>query len=657
MDDRRPNRGDCGVAKHWNRVKEAMSRTRFRVPIMLCLVALSLEAGLWLASWARTPLTFDVGPSTEAYLQGFTASWEYPPVRARFAGAVARIDLPVEVSGGDVKISIRTSRPWRTPLRTRLVAPNGSTVTFVAHPSGISLDEWAQEGRRFSPFEQMEIATGRIALPAGTFRITLVNDNARSAYALAVDWIRIEGARWKLRLSFWQPRLFTLSVLLLMMFAGHSFIAACRIAFGAAALISVGAAVDVFGLAHVAARLTVPSVLLTAACAFLFRSSAHRRWIALLFLVGYLLKGAGLFHPQFFYGDVRSHRRYLQAFSRAEGSLWARGSEAQLESRVGYPLRVVDKDYAFPYSPVFYLPFTLLDQGDTPIDEAMKHVALAASAAEVPLVYWLAQSVFGTGAAMMSTFLAVFLPPTYSRLFYAMWPAIVGHTMDMLLVGAAGLLAARPSDGRCLRRFAATAIASSGMYVTGPLISGSFVAALAVFVPTARRRLMVTFCLASGAVILFLYWPFASTFLGEILPGVWDAGGAVNTEKETLGHSLGRVPIFFGYSYLPLVLLALPIARSRPDPFSFKALSAYGVSFLALVVLRVLGGGMFNAMKEMLYLGPFIALTAGMTLTQLGEFGRRPKAIAWTIAAGLALFGLVKYVSYITPLTRLAGQN
>ena len=167
---------------------------------MLCLVALSLEAGLWLASWARTPLTLDVGPSAGTYLQGFTESWEYPPIRARFAGAVAFIELPLEVRGDDVQISIRTSRPWRTPLRTLLVAPNGSTVTFVAHPGGISLDEWAREGRRFSPFEQMEVATGRTALPAGKLRIMLANDDLRRAHALAVDWIRIDGARWKLPL-------------------------------------------------------------------------------------------------------------------------------------------------------------------------------------------------------------------------------------------------------------------------------------------------------------------------------------------------------------------------------------------------------------------------------------------------------------------------
>ena len=84
------------------------------------------------------------------------------------------------------------------------------------------------------------------------------------------------------------------------------------------------------------------------------------RWVVPLFLAGYLLKGAGVFHPGFFYPDVQNHGRYVAAYAAAEGSVAERGIAAQRQVATAYPRFVAGRPYAFPYSPLFFVPFTWL---------------------------------------------------------------------------------------------------------------------------------------------------------------------------------------------------------------------------------------------------------------------------------------------------------
>ena len=61
----------------------------------LVLVSILTESFFFLASLARPALTFDVGPSTGSYLEGFNESEERLPVTFRWMRGQARIALPV----------------------------------------------------------------------------------------------------------------------------------------------------------------------------------------------------------------------------------------------------------------------------------------------------------------------------------------------------------------------------------------------------------------------------------------------------------------------------------------------------------------------------------------------------------------------------------
>src|SRR3989304_5041034 len=81
---------------------------------------------------------------------------------------------------------------------------------------------------------------------------------------------------------------------------------------------------DPFGMVHAEAQIAIVGLTATALLAVGFRRS-----VPLLFLLGYMLKGAALFHPSYFYPDVRLHRRHLEAFEAASGGILERGGAAQ----------------------------------------------------------------------------------------------------------------------------------------------------------------------------------------------------------------------------------------------------------------------------------------------------------------------------------------
>jgi hypothetical protein len=83
-------------------------------------------------------------------------------------------------------------------------------------------------------------------------------------------------------------------------------------------------------------------------------------------------------------------------------------------------------------------------------------------------------------------------------------------------------------------------------------------------------------------------------------------------------------------------------------------LAAYGLSFLGLLALRAVSG-MFKDLKEFVYVGPFVAITAGVALDSLWRRGRWGRLAAVLVAAGLIGFGLAKYGEYFRMHTGLAG--
>jgi hypothetical protein len=381
-------------------------------------------------------------------------------------------------------------------------------------------------------------------------------------------------------------------------------------------------------------------------------SAKRARALPLLFLLGYFLKGAALFHPSYWYPDVRLHRRYVEAFDGASGSLVERGLEAQKASGTAYPRQLAGKSYAMPYSPLVYVPFTWLDRDARALESAMKHVGLLLAAAEVVAVYLLASYLFGARVALIASALALFLPPTMSRLLFAQWPTLTGHLLDVIAIGCAASVVKHPNRWTPLVRYGAAVLAACLGYISSLFTTSFFAAGLAAAERRRALRLVLVPAVAGVATIALLYRPFVRTLWIEIVPAV--AAGAPSAGADAIGlvAALERIPLFYGFAF-PLFAVA-GLVLSRRDPVALKTLAAYGAAFVALTVLRAVSGA-FKDLKELVFIGPFIAITTAVCVDALAARGRSGRFAAAAVVVGLAAFGVSKLAEYAALHTRLAG--
>ena len=609
----------------------------------LLTILLAFETGLVLASRRRPPLVVDIGPTLTG--PGWGESLEYDRITARSPKGRAVVDLPVSAESGPGTIELRYARLGAAALHVFVRVSGREAEDFWTPPGRWTFGEWFRPGREGTPFTQMHTARVPVHVPSGRVRIVLETEGltARDDFALPVDWIRLEGvsARMPIRLAPW-PRLLIAGVFMLILGARGPLVGAVLAGVILAAAQVAAAALDPVALAHVAARVTLPALVLGTAVAWAFRCAAGLWKLVAIFLAGYLLKGAGIFHPAHRQPDVLSHSRYVAAFKTASGSLYERGAQAQVEAGVG--LRPISgRRRPHPYSPLFYLPFTWA--GDRlAVEEAMKHAALFAVAADVVLAFVLATRVFGPPAGLWAALLAAFLPILHTRLILVMFPALAGHFFDTLAVVAAATLAVEPSRRR-LAGWLGASLLSALTYITGLFNLAAFALAWAA---VSRRRAMVPAALAlllAIAATTALYAPFLPIFVREVVPML----GGENPPHAQTGRLAGvafgfyRFVIHYGWLYPVLVVAGLLLGRRQAKPEIFQVLAAHGLAVAALVVLRGLSLGVMQDLKEMEFAAVLVATTAGGALAWLAARGRAGAMAAAALAIALVAFGLARY--------------
>lgn len=595
---------------------------------------LAAEGLFRLAPLARGPLTFDVGPSTGAYLSGFTPSEERPPTTFRWARSRASLALPLHGDGRGV-LRLRAARFLDHPARVQVYAWGAPVGTFDARPGGYRVYALPLQAAR------------------GPVRIDLVAEDPELAAAL--DWVRVEDVQWRVPLSVWPPRALVAGVFLLALFAGFGTAAAALAAAVIAIAAAAWAAADPFAFAHVAARVALPGLVLTGLVALVARRFSGGRWLVLIFLAGYLAKGAALFHPTYFYNDVRNNLRYVIALRDGQGRLSERNHAAQVQVGVAYPRTVAGRKYAFPYAPVFFLPFGLLSEER--IIEAMKHVALFCAAAEAVAVFALARLLCGPGAGAFAALLSALLPPLYSRLLLAMWSTVAGHLLDTLVILAAAGMAARPESARRWLAQAGGTLAAFLTYISSLFNLTLFTGFAALLARPLAWRLIASWAAAAALTIGWLYAGFVALFLGEILPAALSGSGPAAGSGEAGGvlAALSRIPIFFGWGYPALALAGFVLLRRRVPPPLFRVLAAYALAVAALVALRAFGGGLFRDLKEIEFAAPLVALCAGAALEEVAGRGGPGRGAAGLIVVGLAAFSAARYGEYLRAYASLVG--
>lgn len=583
---------------------------------LLAAVALTVVFAslLGVAGRFRQPIVVDIGPSTGRYGSGFEDSEETPPTTSRWTRQSAALDIPLNVASGPVRFSVRAARYLDEPTLVS-VAVNGKAFTSFEQPRG-----------------RQRIQEIEAPLPEGPLNLELTSEDPK--LGMALDWIRIEGARWSVPLGEWTVWVVPVGVFGALLLSGASL----PLAGGATTLFLVGlagfAAIDPFGFVHSMRDVAAPTIAFSILAALLFRGQTA----AILAITATLLvKGAFLFHPSYFYNDVRQNDRYVGALRSYEGSLMERSRQAQIDLGVGYPRIVAGKKYAFPYSPVFYLPFTALPPDRDIVVRAIKHVALFTTAAEVALVFVLARLLVPSAAVAAAWFTFAF-PILTSRMLYAMWSTLAGHALDLLVVVLAVRAIERPKDWRPAAMVFAATLATFLTYVSSLFNTSAFLLALALLAASIRWRVVALWLVAAVVVVFGMYGDFTLAFVREIVPAVVSGSGEAKTAAPSEAGSpldaFARIVLFAGYGFPLFALAGLLLIARRHDPAAI-IMKAYALAFVSLVLLRALSFGLFKDLKEIEFAGPAFAILAAVAVDRIDSgLGRRLVALG-LIATGV----------------------
>jgi hypothetical protein len=600
-------------------------------PVLVLALALlgGFAALLDLAGRLRQPIIVDIGPSTGRYGSGFEDSEETPPTTSRWTRQNAEFDIPLSVEASLAHFSVRAGRYLDDSTRI--------TVTVG--------------GRPFASFEQprgrQRIQEVEAPLPEGPLDLALRSDDPK--LGMALDWIRIEGARWRIPLSEWTVWILPVGLFGALLLSGAPLAVSGGWAAVISGLLAGVAAIDPFGFVHLMRDVSVPAVGFSLLAAVLFRG---RTAAVLAVTATVLLKGAFLFHPNYFYNDVRQNDRYVGALRSYEGTLVERSRKAQVDLAVGYPRIVAGRKYAFPYSPVFYLPFTLLPPDRDLVVRAIKHAALFSAAAEVALAFVLARLLVPSAAAAAAWFTFAF-PILTSRMLYAMWSTLAGHALDLLVVLLAVKALDRPKDPRAAGLLFAATLATFLTYVSSLFNTSAFLVVLALLAAGIRWRVVSLWLVAAASVVFGLYGDFTMVFVREILPALVSGSGhaaamaGAPSEPGSVLDAFSRIVRFSGYGFPLFALLGLALIARRRDPAAI-AVKAYALAFLSLVLLRGLSSGLFKDLKELEYAGPAFAILTATALDRIEGRAARP-----LIAAGLVGCGLWMQYGYFDTWSQL----
>ncbi|HEY3121580.1 MAG TPA: hypothetical protein VGL15_13210 [Vicinamibacteria bacterium] len=617
---------------------------------LIASVAAAGLAALPAVARSRGPAaaTLNLGPNDADSIAGFQRDYEIDgPVATRWSTYHASVTLPVAVTRGPAELAFRYAR----------MLPQ--TAQVEVRVAGRRVDRFECRGGRFE-VRRVPVPAPLAAPVAVQFD---VDSHDRRDLGLRLDWVRLEvGPDGAMRAGI--SALSRVAVLIFGAFvvfcrSGLRPITALVLTAGLSAVITWGAGHDPIVLAHLALKLALPALLLTVVVAEIVRRAPGGGWVAPIFLGSYLLKGAGVFHPAFFYPDVQNHRRYVFELADAHGGIARRGMAAQMAVNTAYPRYIAGRPYAMPYSPLFFVPFTWLPRDGPLVEDGLRHVGLAAAALQAPLAFAIAASCFGAGAGVGAALLAALVPVYYSRVLLAVWPTLAGHLLDALTIAAALLVVADARRGGRWALLAATATASLMTYVAALFNVTAFFCCLAALERRLAGRLLALLALAGAVTVLWLYGPFVVTFFREILPALARpaavAGDQGAVAASGLAAALRRIPLFYGYGYPAIAVAGLVVAHRRlPRPL-FRVFAAYGLAFLVLVLLRA-ASGLFKDLKEVEFVAPLVAVLGGATLDTIATATPRGRWAAALVVVGLAAFTAERYFAYFAEYAALVGQ-
>jgi hypothetical protein len=449
---------------------------------------------------------------------------------------------------------------------------------------------------------------------------------------------------------------------LALLFAGVWLLSESPLAAGIAALVwAAGFAALASADLFLAWRLTslMPGMIVFGTLVlFLARVAAERvfgldrtvaRGLGAAALVVMVLRLALVSHPDFYYPDLLTHARVVEAIRSSGPSFFLHPADA-LSAQGAWTKPVLGGVSALPYAVMFHAPFAVIAGAFSlsmdEIETALKAVSCLVSVLPVLLAGALAArfSLPPLGALLLC------LIPTYaSRLSYALLPALWGHAFDLAaLLVIATLLDLDGLKSRRSMAGAALALLIGHLAYTSSVVNeGAFAAVLVVTVALSGAALRASaprIALAEALAALLAFALYYRHFVGDVLglfgrllglgPGAPGAPASVYPVESFWAVLFERTNSFFGWPWILLALAGLWL--SGPGPARAPVVRAWGLTYLLLILLRARIPDVFRYGHETLFLTPLVAILAGSALILAWRKGG-----AFRIASALAGAGLL----------------
>ncbi len=626
------------------------------------LLFLSASA-LLLAFQAGGGIFLDFGPNDGRYVSGFREDFEIDePTLIHWTKDRARVRLPFHLRA-PYEVTLRFKRHIEKQAEIRLFLDGEPVETFTA------------------PQQDFAVRTFRGPSPEGrTFELGLVTSSEDPRpLGLALDWMSVRSsggffpivptAPAFLWLLSWVALFYVLPRAL-----GHGKqVALLSGAAMAAALVGIALAHKLWPL-HAAMTLS-PRAQFAILLFALFYSWRRRvagsffaeplaRWTVLIVCAGMTVRLFALFHPDFYYPDVRTHSKFVSL-------LWTEGFSGFVSNYIENQHRhllglqyVSGRSLAFPYPPLLYLTIYPLSLFRLPVEDWMKLVPTALLAVEALVLFALGGKL-GLGAR--TSLLAVLLHGTARvlafRLAVASYASLYGHFWDMLvalyLVWFFDRLE-RPRYGAGLGLLVAISILS---YAGSVLTLGLFVPFLCLALLRSReaRPRVPTLAALAGwplAGALAAAWIFYLQYVpellgagGETVPGSGAGLGALLeptlTPVAALSMAFYRLRLFYGWPFacagVVLLLRLLWRRGAGMSGLAYPLTLAAAATYLGMNFLRAGLGSthIFQFSKDDLVVLPVMALALGAVLGAMWEKGALLRACALALILFWAGWGLL----------------
>jgi len=628
------------------------------------LLALLSAGALLLAFQAPGDIFLDFGPNDARYLSGFREDFEIDePTLIHWSKDRARVRLPFYVRS-PYEVTLRFKRHIEKPAEVRLFLDGQAVETFTAPRQDFAVRRFRSPGAAGSVFELGLVSSSEDPRPLG----------------LALDWMAVRPSNGFLSVIPTAPAfLALLSWVAAFYFLPRALGLGERVslAFGGAAAVALVAAALVHKLwpVHVSMTLGLRAHAVTFLLALFYSWRRKRkgsffaeplaRWAVLIVCAGMALRLFALFHPDFYYPDVRTHSKFVSL-------IWTEGLSGFLSNHIENQHRhllglqyVSGRWVAFPYPPLLYLSIYPLSLLKLPVEDWMKLVPAALLAVEALVLFAIGGKLgLGPRASMLAVVLHASARVLAFRLAVASYAALFGHFWDMLALLYVALFLERlhrPLYGAGLGLLTAISILS---YAGSVLTLGIFVPflCLALWFSRQARPSFPTLTALAGwplAGALAAAWLFYLGYVPELLgssSGSEAASGGSGlsalvepriTPYAALAMAFHRLRLFYGWPYAltGAALLARFFWRRGKEvhPLALPLAVAASSTYLGMNFLRAGLGAthIFQFSKDDLVILPVVALLLAGLLGAMWEKGAILRAFALALLLGWVGWGLV----------------